>query len=153
MAEQDFTLSSPDFMHGSPIPSRFTCDGENVSPRLEWMHAPEGTRSLALMVDDPDAPGGTFTHWLLFDLPRESRALERGDAESGTAGRNDFQQDRYGGPCPPPKHGEHRYYFKLLALDVASLGLERGAPRAALEAALEGHVLDEAVLMGRYARG
>lgn len=147
-----FHLVSAAFEHASYIPGSCTCDGENVSPELSWSHAPEGAQSFALIIDDPDAPGGTFTHWVLFDLPAGESELARGSSGAAKAGKNDFQQDGYGGPCPPPNDGDHRYFFRIYALDVPSLGLETGAKREQVEAAMEGHVLAEAELMGRYER-
>lgn len=149
MAEQGFTLTSPAFAHNDTIPLVHTCDGENSQPVLGWMHAPSGTKSFALIMTDPDAPAGTFTHWVLFDIPANSARLA--GSEAGVGGRNDFQHDHYGGPCPPPKHGQHRYFFRLYALDVESLGLPAGAKRAQVEAAMEGHILGTAELIGRYA--
>lgn len=150
MAEQGFTLSSSDFPSAGIIPRAFTCDDRNAPPRLEWMHPPQGTKSFTLIMDDPDAPHGTFTHWVKFDIPADQRSLRPGGA--GVDGKNDFQQDGYGGPCPPANHGEHRYYFRLYALDVEALELKPGAHRDAVLAAIEGHVLDQAELMGRYER-
>lgn len=152
MAEQGFTLSSPTFVPDSLIPGMFTCDGENKSPELEWMHAPEGTKSFALIVDDPDAPNGTFTHWVLFNIPADTSKLPTAAGDLGIAGRNDFQQDGYGGPCPPPNHGQHRYFFRLFALDVESLPCGQGAGRDDVERAMKGHVLEQTELMGRYER-
>lgn len=152
MAQQGFTLTSPDFAHGEMIPQRFTGEGEDVSPELRWIHAPEGTRSFALIVDDPDAPDGVFTHWVLFDIPAEAKLIPSGSAKMGIGGRNDFQHDHYGGPMPPVNHGPHRYYFKLYALDVESLDLQPGAKRAEVEQAMNGHVLGQANLMGRFER-
>jgi Raf kinase inhibitor-like YbhB/YbcL family protein len=152
MAEQGFTLTSPDFANGEMIPRQFTGDGEDKSPELKWIHAPEGTRSFALIVDDPDAPNGTFTHWVLFDIPAEAQFLPQGVPKMGVGGRNDFQHDRYGGPMPPPHHGVHRYYFKLYALDIESLNLPQGAKREEVENAMEGHILDQVELMGRFER-
>lgn len=152
MSEQGFTLTSTAFTADGAIPATVTCDGDNTSPELKWMHPPDGTRSFALIVDDPDAPSGTFTHWVLFDIPADVRTLPANASDIGVGGRNDFQQDGYGGPCPPPNHGQHRYFFKLYALDVESLNSEAGAPRDAVEKAMEGHVLDETHLMGRYER-
>lgn len=152
MAEQGFTLTSPEFASSEPIPATFTCDGKNISPELRWLHAPKGTRSFALIVDDPDAPGGLFTHWLLFNIPAETEMLAENEDQIGIAGRNDFQQVGYGGPCPPPNHGEHRYYFRLFALDVDALDLKAGATRADVEKALGGHILETATLMGRFER-
>jgi Raf kinase inhibitor-like YbhB/YbcL family protein len=149
-------LTSTAFPEGATIPERYTGDGRNVSPPLQWRDPPAGTRSLALICEDPDAPRGTFTHWVAFNLPAESRELAEGvPAEAtlpnGTAqGTNDFGQVGYGGPSPPPGK-PHRYCFKLYALD-RPLDLQPGATRAQLLAALKGHVLGEAQLMGTYAR-
>lgn len=152
MAEQGFTLTSPAFVPDGIIPAVFTCDGENTSPELKWMHPPDGTRSFALILDDPDAPNGTFTHWVLFDISNHLSSLPAGLKDIGVSGRNDFHHEGYGGPCPPPNHGEHRYYFRLFALDVGSLDQKPGAPRAEVESAMEGHILEQAELMGRYQR-
>jgi len=145
------TLSSPSFTPGGLIDAHHTCEGRNVSPELRWTAVPDGARSFVLIVEDPDAPSGTFTHWVLFDIPGDTHSLPE-VADVGVAGRNDFQQVRYGGPCPPPKHGQHRYFFRLYALDVAGLGLPAGATREQVEASMEGHILGEAELMGRFAR-
>lgn len=153
MAEQGFTLLSPDFESGASIPRAYTCDGADKPPRLHWMHAPQGTRSFALIVDDPDAPRGTFTHWLLFDVPVSVSELQTATGHVGIAGKNDFQHDAYGGPCPPAGHGEHRYFFKLYALDIDSLNLPTGARRDEVETAMAGHVLDQTELVGCYERG
>ncbi len=140
-------LSSPDFAHEGRIPRRFTCDGEGTSPALEIQDIPEGTRSLALIVDDPDAPSGTFVHWVLFNVaPTDS--IARG-SKPGVEGTNDYPGLGYGGPCPPS--GTHRYYFKLYALD-ALLDLKEGAERDKLERAMQGHIKAEAQLMGLYGR-
>lgn len=152
MAEQGFTLWSPDFNEGGKVPVQFTCDGANTPPTLNWMHAPPETRSFVLIVDDPDAPQRTFTHWVLFDLPANTYSLGKETPTQGTSGKNDFQHDGYGGPCPPPQHGEHRYFFSLYALDVESLNLEPRATHAEVEQAIQGHILDQTMLMGRYQR-
>ena len=152
MTEQGFTITSTAFVPDAIIPAGFTCDGDNLSPHLQWIHPPEGTQSLALILDDPDAPNGTFTHWLLADIPAAADQLPEGKAKIGVPGRNDFQQDAYGGPCPPPNHGEHRYYFKLHALDVESLDLKPAFTREEMEKAMEGHVLEVTEVMGRYER-
>jgi Raf kinase inhibitor-like YbhB/YbcL family protein len=152
MAEQGFTLSSSDFIHDGDIPSGLTCDGTNRPPKLSWMHAPEGTQSFVLIVDDPDAPNGTFTHWLAYDIPRDVDAISPDSDRTGVQGRNDFQQTGYGGPCPPPNHGKHRYRFQLYATDVESLGLNEAATRGEVEQAVAGHVLDETMLTGLYER-
>jgi Raf kinase inhibitor-like YbhB/YbcL family protein len=153
-------LESPSFQEGGTIPRVHTCDGKETSPPLSWSGVPEGTRSLALIVDDPDAPGGTFNHWVLFDLPPDLKELKEGiptkgevplTPGGGTArqGTNDFDQFGYGGPCPPK--GSHRYFFVLYALDVRP-NLKPGATRNDLLQAMKGHILAEGRLMGRYSR-
>jgi Raf kinase inhibitor-like YbhB/YbcL family protein len=145
-----FALQSSAFDHGGPIARRHSCEGEDLSPPLFWSGLPEGTRSLALLVDDRDAPVGTFTHWLAWGLDPGTEGL----AEDGAApveGRNDFGSNGYRGPCPPPGHGPHRYCFRLYALDSA-LDLPAGAGKRELERALEGHTLAAAELVGTYER-
>jgi Raf kinase inhibitor-like YbhB/YbcL family protein len=143
-----FTLTSPAFADGTTIPSQFTCDGNDAPPPLLVANAPAGTKSFAVVMDDPDAPRGTFTHWLAYDVPAEQNELK---TTAGTTLRNDFGRPGYGGPCPPPGHGSHRYYFTVYALDVASLDLP-GDTRDDLEAAIKGHTLGKARMMGRYER-
>lgn len=149
-------LSSPAFDEGGTIPRKYTCDGEDLSPPLNWTDVPEGTQSLALIADDPDAPAGTFVHWVLYNIPSHLTSLPEGVATSptvddiGTQGVNDFRKTGYGGPCPP-KGPAHRYFFKLYALDT-SLDLEPGATAADLQKAMEGHILARGELMGRYRR-
>jgi Raf kinase inhibitor-like YbhB/YbcL family protein len=146
----EFALESSAFENAQAIPSRHTCEGEDVSPPLRWMAVPEGTRSLALVLDDPDAPGGVFTHWLGWGLDPAAGGL--GEGESAPAeGRNDFGTTGYRGPCPPPDHGRHRYVFRLYALD-AELELGAGAAKTELEQAIDGHVLTTAELVGTYER-
>jgi Raf kinase inhibitor-like YbhB/YbcL family protein len=143
-----FILRSSAFGDGHEIPEGFTCDGANVAPPLAWSDPPEATRSFALIVDDPDAPGGTFTHWLVVDIPATAREL--GARPLGRALGNDFGRPEYGGPCPPPGRA-HRYVFTLFAVDVAALSLA-GESRESLERALTGHTLATARLTGRYQR-
>lgn len=149
-------LTTQVFAPGHDIPSEITCDGANTSPALAWSDPPDGTRSFALIADDPDAPAGTWVHWVLYDLPADERALPSdvppdGNLPSGARqGRNDFKRIGYGGPCPPAGPA-HRYFFRLYALD-ATLELPAGATRAQLVRAMTGHVLAEAELMGRYRR-
>jgi Raf kinase inhibitor-like YbhB/YbcL family protein len=143
-----FTVTSSAFAEGQPIPRQFTCDGSDAPPALVVSDPPPGTRSYAVIMDDPDAPRGTFTHWLASDIRADGNVLH---ATEGKTLKNDFGRTGYGGPCPPPGHGPHRYYFTVYALDVPSLNL-RGRSRADLEAALEGHTLAKAQLMGRYER-
>jgi hypothetical protein len=145
-----FALESSAFDNAQPIPSRHTCQGEDVSPPLQWTNVPEGTRSLALVVDDPDAPGGVFTHWIAWGLDPAAEWLGEG-ASVPREGQNDFGTSGYRGPCPPPGHGRHRYVFRLYALD-ADLELGAGAAKAGLEQAIEGHVLTMAELVGTYER-
>jgi Raf kinase inhibitor-like YbhB/YbcL family protein len=151
-ASGGFTLTSPGFGNGQAIPRVFTCQDRDVAPALAWSGAPKGTKSFALIVDDPDAPvAGGWVHWLVYDIPADRHDLPQGAAPAGVVqGKNSFGTARWGGPCPPPG-GPHRYFFKLYALDTM-LALPPGASRAALEAAMKGHVVGEATLMGRYAR-
>ncbi len=147
-----FQVFSSAFSEGGTIPQIHTCDGANVSPPLEWSGAPAETKSFVLVVEDPDAPSGTWTHWLVYDLSRSLQALPAGAQTKARGGRNDFGRMDYGGPCPPRGHGPHRYYFKLLAVDVESLGQPEGLKRQELLQAVQGHVLASAVCMGRYER-
>jgi Raf kinase inhibitor-like YbhB/YbcL family protein len=148
-------VTSSAFAEEQMIPPRFTCDGEDVSPALEWSQVPEGTQSFALISDDPDAPVGTWVHWVYYDIPAQLRSLpeaipaDEQPAAGGTQGVNDFRRIGYGGPCPPG--GTHRYYFKLYALD-ARLDLPPGASKQQVLDAMAGHVLAEGRLMGRYKR-
>jgi Raf kinase inhibitor-like YbhB/YbcL family protein len=146
----DFTLTSGAFEDGGDIPRRHTCDGDDISPPFSWSGAPEETRSLALTVDDPDAPVGTFTHWLAWAIEPASDGLREGESMP-VEGRNDFGTVGYRGPCPPAGHGPHRYFWRLHALDV-ELELEAGARKPDLERAIDGHVLRSAELIGRYQR-
>ena len=140
-------LTSPEFEHGGSIPAKFTCDGKDVSPPLEIADAPDDTKTMALIVDDPDAPSKTWLHWLLYDIPPTARIQE--DDIPGKQGMNDFGKKNYGGPCPPS--GRHRYFFRLNALDT-ELNLPDGASRKDVENAMEGHILEKAELMGLYER-
>jgi Raf kinase inhibitor-like YbhB/YbcL family protein len=146
----ELKLSSEAFGPGEQIPRRHACDGEDVSPPLTWSGLPEGTRGLALICDDPDAPSGTFTHWVAWGLDPGSEGLAEGEG-APAEGRGDFGVPGYRGPCPPPGHGPHRYFFRLFALD-AMPEVEPGADRDALERAIEGHVLETAELVGTYER-
>ncbi|HOO46843.1 MAG TPA: YbhB/YbcL family Raf kinase inhibitor-like protein [Deltaproteobacteria bacterium] len=148
-------LSSPAFSPGAAIPAKYTCDGRNVSPPLEWSGLPEGTRSVALICDDPDAPAGTWVHWVYYDLVLETQDLPEDiepmgkPAAGGTQGVNDFGNLGYGGPCPPS--GTHRYFFKVYALDT-ELGLPAGTTKEELLDVMKGHILDHAEMIGRYKR-
>jgi Raf kinase inhibitor-like YbhB/YbcL family protein len=151
-ASEAFVLTSSAFTHGSPIPIQFTCDGGDQPPPLQWTGAPPGTRSFALIVHDPDAPGGDFAHLVTFNLPPAARAYPPDGAAAGVPGTNDFGKSGYNGPCPPRGHGRHRYYFTLSALDRDRLDLPQGARRAEVESARRGHMLAQAELMGTYER-
>lgn len=150
------SLLSDAFEEGTPIPRQHTCDGADLSPALSWEGIPDGTRSLALICDDPDAPVGTWVHWVIYGLPADAVELPAGvptdpELEGGVRqGVNDFGRYGYGGPCPPPGP-PHRYFFRVYALD-AELDLSAGASKQELLAAMEGDVLDEGVLMGTYQR-
>ncbi len=143
-------LQSPAFAWGERIPVRYTCDGADISPPLAWQGAPEGTQAFVLVMDDPDAPGGLWVHWVLYDLPAEVRALPEGVQGVGVLGRNSWGREAYGGPCPPPGPA-HRYFFRLYALD-AWLGLAPGATLEMVSWEMEGHVLAQVARFGVYGR-
>lgn len=153
-------LTSQAFSPGHAIPKKYTCEGSDLSPPLSWSGAPPGTRSFALIVDDPDAPDPaapkmTWVHWVLHNIPPQTSSLAEGASSAALPagsieGRNDFKRVKFGGPCPPV--GRHRYYFKLYALDVA-LPAGKALDKPALEAAMQGHVLAHAELMGTYQKG
>lgn len=143
-----FTVTSPAFADGQPVPREFTCDGNDAPPAITVTDPPQGTKSFALVMDDPDAPKGTFTHWLVYDIPADGKAIR---ATAGKALKNDFGKKGYGGPCPPPGHGPHRYYFTIYAVDATTLDVP-GDRRDDLEAALKDHTLAKARLMGLYER-
>ena len=154
MITENFSLTSKVFKQGDMIPSKYTCDGEDVSPPLSWGNVPGGTKTLALIVDDPDAPGGIFTHWVLFNLPVTLTSLPEGVPgldrldNGGTQGKNNFGRKGYGGPCPPKRH---TYRFILYALDT-ELTLKPGATRENVLKAMEGHILTRAELDGKYGK-
>ena len=150
MAEMGLTLTCPAFIQGGPIAPLHTCDGMDTSPALQWSHTPPETSSFILLMEDADAPNGPVTHWVLFDIPGSAEGLAEQEVSIGIPGRNDLHHEGYTGPCPPPRGSEHRYVLRLYALDMASLGLPRGAPRREVENAMRGHVLEQAELMGRY---
>jgi Raf kinase inhibitor-like YbhB/YbcL family protein len=149
-------VTSTAFTEGQPIPVDYTCEGKNVSPPLEWSGAPANTKSLALIVDDPDAPVGIWVHWVLYNLPAATTGLSENAARNASAlgsaaqGVNDFKRAGYGGPCPPPGK-PHRYFFKLFALD-SELQLNREPTKKDLEKAMEGHILAQGQIMGTYKR-
>lgn len=153
--EKQMEITSSAFIHHDLIPSKYTCDGENVSPPLNWNGIPEGTKSIALISDDPDAPVGTWVHWVIYNIPPDNKKLQEGiqpikELPNGALqGTNDFKKIGYGGPCPPS--GTHRYFFKLYALDTI-IKLESGATKKELESAMKGHIIEQAEFVGKYKR-
>jgi len=142
-------LSSSAFVGNGAIPSEYTCDGADISPPLTFSSVPEQTKSLALIVDDPDAPAGTWVHWLVWNIPANKTGFSKGENITYPQGKNDFGSIDYGGPCPPS--GTHRYFFKFYALDTM-LDLNEGSTKKQLESAISGHILEEAQLIGTYKR-
>ena len=147
--EAKMKITSSAFQEGGNIPSKFTCDGGDSSPPLQIAEIPSGAKSLVLVVDDPDAPSGLFTHWIVWNISHQTNAIAEGSAPKGVQGTSDFGKSGYGGPCPPS--GTHRYYFKIFALD-RELNLPSGTKRNQLDAAIKGHVVAQGELMGRYSR-
>jgi Raf kinase inhibitor-like YbhB/YbcL family protein len=149
-------LRSSAFADGAAIPRRFSCDGDDVSPPLEWSEVPDATRGFALLCDDPDAPGGTWHHWAVYDLPAERRSLAEGagrrDAKDLAQAVNDFGRMGYGGPCPPRGHGPHHYQFRLLALSSDPLAIGKNPPCREVEREARKYLLAESVLVGIYRR-
>lgn len=144
-------LTSDAFANGQSIPAKFSCVGKNISPALAWTEPPAGTQSFALIVDDPDAPGGTWVHWVLYNIPADVRNLPESFSAQDpvSVGKNSWGKLSYGGPCPPS--GTHRYYFKLYALD-STLSLSPGASKEQLLKAMEGHILAQSELMGTFSK-
>jgi Raf kinase inhibitor-like YbhB/YbcL family protein len=142
-------ITSSAFQEGENIPSKFTCDGGDTSPPLQIAEVPSGAKSLALIVDDPDAPSGLFTHWMVWNISPQAETITEGATPKGVRGTNDFGKSDYGGPCPPS--GTHRYYFRIFALD-RELDLPPGSKRSQLDAAMKGHVVAQGELMGRYSK-
>ena len=151
----EINVTSPAFSNGGMIPGKFTCDGPDVSPPLSWSHLPKGTRSIAMICDDPDAPVGDWVHWVVYNLPADSDGLSENISADeirrmgGKEGINDFRKTSYGGPCPPG--GVHRYYFKVFALDDV-LSLSWGVSKGELLRAMKGHILGQGQLVGKYQR-
>ena len=144
------TLTSDAFTNGQSIPAKYSCVGKNISPALAWNESPAGTKSFALIVDDPDAPMGTWVHWVLFNIPASTGSLqESADSSAMSAGKNSSGNTRYDGPCPPS--GTHRYFFKLYALD-STLSLSPGATKEQVLKAMEGHILAQGELMGTFSK-
>lgn len=149
-AAMSIKVSSEAFAAEEMIPKKYTCDGDDLSPPLSWSGVPETTLSLALIADDPDAPAGTWVHWVLYNLPPELTSLPQGVQAIGVEGINGFRRSGYGGPCPP-RGTTHRYFFKLYGLDT-QLDLSPGASKAQVEKAMDGHTLAQGQLMGKYRR-
>ncbi len=151
------TLKSTAFGDGEPIPELYSCDGADISPPLSWSGAPDGTRSFVVLCDDPDAPGGTWSHWAAYDIGADASGLRESypkgaQVDDVRQAITDFGRSGYGGPCPPPGHGVHHYHFRVLALDVERLDLPDGATFDDVAAAAEPHVLARAELVGTYSR-
>jgi Raf kinase inhibitor-like YbhB/YbcL family protein len=147
--EASMKIESTAFKSGKPIPKKYTCSGENISPPLDFLDVPDETKSFALIVDDPDAPNGTFDHWLAWNIPGATRSLLE-NARVPNQGKNGYKDLRYRGPCPPPGN-PHRYFFKLFALDIL-LNVPDGISKSQLEKAIEGHILEKAELIGTFQR-
>jgi Raf kinase inhibitor-like YbhB/YbcL family protein len=150
-------LSSPAILPGGEIPSQYTCDGADISPPLSWSGTPQGTGSLVLVVEDPDAPPGTFRHWVVFDLPAASHGLDPGYSANRPApalhqARNDFGTVGYGGPCPPRGHGTHHYRFRLLAISRPTLDVRSPTAASGVLSAAQSYVIQQAEFVGTYHR-
>jgi Raf kinase inhibitor-like YbhB/YbcL family protein len=143
-------VSSPAFSNGAAIPSKYTCDGQNVAPPLEWSGVPERSKSVAVICDDPDAPSGTFTHWVLYNIPASTHSLPE-HPSIGISGVNSFGKTGFGGPCPPRNDDVHHYHFRVYALDIDSLGAAGLSKENVLEA-MNGHVVAEGELVATYKR-
>jgi Raf kinase inhibitor-like YbhB/YbcL family protein len=145
-----FTLSSPDFQYGDIMPVAFTCKGANQVPTLQWRDAPDGTKTFVLIVDDPDAPSGTWNHWVLYNIPGTSNSISD-QTSVGMNGVNSAFHERYDGPCPPKGTGEHRYFFKLYAVDTILNVPSKNASKDRVKRAMNGHILGTAEYMGTQA--
>jgi Raf kinase inhibitor-like YbhB/YbcL family protein len=145
------SLTSDAFQDGQPIPAQYTCDGADQTPSLKWGEPPTGTKSFALVIDDPDAPSGTFRHWGIFDIPASARSIG-GEQKAGTEVKNDFGKTGYGGPCPPQGHGPHHYHFRLFALDADTLNIGSDAKIVDIENAASKHAIAQGELTGTYER-
>ncbi|OGW44001.1 MAG: hypothetical protein A2132_02165 [Nitrospirae bacterium RBG_16_43_11] len=153
----NFTLSTSAFREGETIPAQYTCDSSDFSPPLKWDGIPAGTKSFAIIMDDPDAPVGTFTHWVIYDIPADTNTLPEGllkdpDLSKGIKqGTTSFRRTGYGGPCPPPGR-PHRYFFTIYALDIQTTGLVSKASKQDVENKIKGHIIGKAIVMGKYGR-
>jgi Raf kinase inhibitor-like YbhB/YbcL family protein len=156
--KMEIKIYSNAFKEGEPIPAKYTCQGANVSPELHWSNVPKDVKSFALIVDDPDAPGGDFVHWVIYNIPGSTNELHeditpsRNIPDEVMLGTNSFGKIGYGGPCPPPGK-PHRYYFRIYALDTILHQMESGATKQQLLKAMEKHIIGEGFLMGKYQRG
>jgi len=146
-----FRITIAAFPEGGTIPAEYTCQGADTSPAIGWSDTPAPARSFALIVDDPDAPGGVFNHWLLANIPGSARSLPKG-SRIGDSATNDFGDTGYRGPCPPQGHGPHRYFFRLYALDVPKLDLSKTMKRAGLDRIMKSHILATAEYLGKFER-
>lgn len=152
MAQDHMQISSSSFKNGGKIPQKYTCDGQNISPALSWSGIPTNTKSLVLIVDDPDAPRAKpFVHWVVFNIDPTVTGFKENEKINASKGINDYNETTYKGPCPPPGHGVHHYHFKLYALDTL-LTLKSGATKDAVEKAMKNHVLAQAEIVGTYER-
>lgn len=147
--EQVLNVSSSAFENEGIIPSEFTCDGQDLSPPLSITNVPKNAKTLSIIMDDPDAPMGTFTHWIVWNIPPNKTQFTRGEKFDFAQGRTSFGTSEYGGPCPPS--GTHRYFFKIYALD-AKLDLKQGSGVKELQSVMSGHIIAEAILLGKYSR-
>lgn len=153
---ETISISSEAFKEGGTIPDEYSCEGNDISPPLSWQGVPAGTKSIALIMDDPDAPGRTFVHWVIYNIPGSTQKLAKGIprkeklADGSLQGMTDFASVGYGGPCPPPGK-PHRYFFKIYAIDTI-LDLPSGASKEDVEAAMKGHIMAKGELIGKYAR-
>lgn len=144
-------IKSSEFENNGKIPAKYTCDGADVNPPLEFVGVPEEAASMVLVVDDPDAPAGTWVHWVVYDISQENTGIDEDSVPEGAKeGETDYGEEGYGGPCPP--NGEHNYHFKLYALDIAELSLPEGNDKGRIEEAMRNHILDSAELVGKYSR-
>jgi Raf kinase inhibitor-like YbhB/YbcL family protein len=149
VVDMKLTITSPTFGHEGTIPAKYTCDGEDINPEIDIRGTPVATKSIVLIMDDPDAPVGTWDHWVVWNIPAETTKIEE-NSKPGTEGLNSWKKHSYGGPCPPS--GTHRYFFKVYALDV-TLTISEDSDKKAVEEVMKGHILAQGELMGKYSRG
>lgn len=155
--KKEIIIESPAFKYGEFIPVKYTCEGKDISPPLAWKNIPEGTKGVVLICDDPDAPGGTWVHWVIYNIPPDLKELKEGippekELRNGIMqGRNSWDRIGYGGPCPPPGHGVHRYFFKIYAIDKV-LEFSPGMTKEEILKIIKGHIIAEGKLMGKFKR-